>query len=223
MKILWDIDGTLLDFKKSEYVSLKTLLKENNISLTDDLLSEYLIINKKYWKNIENGRIERTRALEDRFKDFFQFINRQDINCQAFNYQYQKSLSKNTFLEKHALNTLALCQNHEQYVVTNGSKIAQQGKLESTGIQLFIKQSFISEEVGYEKPHISFFDYVKKMTDYDCNQTIIIGDSLTSDIKGGINADILTCWYNPEGILNETDIIPDYQIGSLLEVKQIVG
>ena len=94
MKILWDIDGTLLNFKKSEYVSLKTLLKENNISLTDDLLSEYLIINKKYWKNIENGRIERTRALEDRFKDFFQFINRQDINCRTFNYQYQKSLSR---------------------------------------------------------------------------------------------------------------------------------
>ncbi len=108
-------------------------------------------------------------------------------------------------------------------MVTNGSRVAQELKLAKSGIDKLSDGIFISEDVGVQKPEKEFFDRVQKATGYVEEETMIIGDSLTSDIKGGNNAGIKTCWYNPKGAPREGDVKVDYEIRNLWELKDILG
>ena len=114
-------------------------------------------------------------------------------------------------------------KNYQIIIVTNGTAIAQKKKLERSGLDKIADNIFISEEVGYEKPSIHFFERViaKAGIDY-VSQAVIIGDSLTSDIQGGVNAGIDTCWYNPKEDVNDTNLKPTYIIKNLHELCEIV-
>ena len=99
---------------------------------------------------------------------------------------------------------LELCQRlhgkFKMYIVTNGQKEIQKSRLFPSPLFKYFDECFISEDVGYEKPSVKYFDAViKNIPDYDPQKAIIIGDSLTSDMQGGINIGIDTCWYNPHG------------------------
>lgn len=223
--ILWDVDGTLLDFKKAEYAAIKKCFEIFNLGeCTDEMIGRYSAINKTYWEKLERKEISKKEVLVNRFVDFFETENIKTDCAVLFNEEYQKWLGE----------IICFCDNsHElmkslkgqikQYAVTNGTKAAQDRKLRKSGLIDIFDGVFISEVVGCEKPGIEFFEYVwEQIGDYKKEEVMIVGDSLTSDIQGGNNAGIICCWYNPKGVKNETNLRIDYELDDLQKIVEIL-
>lgn len=223
--LLWDIDGTILNFEKAEKRAIRTLFEKFNLGeCTDEMLSHYIEINKKYWKLLECGKMKKERILVERFVEFFEKEGIRTDVASEFNKAYQLALGDTIVFNDDALEIIkAQKKNYQIIIVTNGTAIAQKKKLERSGLDKIADNIFISEEVGYEKPSIHFFERViAKAGIDDVNQAVIIGDSLTSDIQGGVNAGIDTCWYNPKEDVNDTNLKPTYIIKNLHELCEIV-
>lgn len=223
--LLWDIDGTILNFEKAEKRAIRTLFEKFNLGeCTDEMLSHYIEINKKYWKLLECGKMEKERILVERFVEFFEKEGIRTDVASEFNKAYQLALGDTIAFNDDALEIItAQKKNYQIIIVTNGTAIAQKKKLERSGLDKIADNIFISEEVGYEKPSIHFFERViAKAGIDDVSQAVIIGDSLTSDIQGGVNAGIDTCWYNPKEDVNDTNLKPTYIIKNLHELCEIV-
>ena len=223
--LLWDIDGTILNFEKAEKRAIRTLFEKFNLGeCTDEMLSHYIEINKKYWKHLECGKMKKERILVERFEEFFEKEGIRTDVASEFNKAYQLALGDTVVFNDDALDIIkAQKKNYQIIIVTNGTAIAQKKKLERSGLDKIADNIFISEEVGYEKPSIHFFERViAKAGIDDVSQAVIIGDSLTSDIQGGVNAGIDTCWYNPKEEVNDTNLKPTYIIKNLHELCEIV-
>lgn len=223
--VLWDIDGTLLNFSLAEAKAIRACFEEFGFGdLTDDRLDEYKKINMKYWKALERGEISRQEVLEGRFREFFEKYSYDTRRVAAFNIRYQENLGKTYVFNKNAYEAVRyLSKNYIQFAATNGLAVAQNGKLEGAGLDKIFKESFISELIGYEKPSYEFFSYVfDRVGSAKKDEYIIIGDSLTSDIAGGLRVGIKTIWFNPEKIDKPDDITVDYEINDLIEVKNIL-
>lgn len=223
--VLWDIDGTLLDFDLAEDNSIRHCFEHFGLgTCSDEQLLDYKKINDKYWKALERGEISKKEVLEGRFIEFFSKYGIDDSITEDFNAYYQKALGSSSEFNPFAEEVVAYLRNkYRQFGATNGTKVAQEGKLQRSGLDESLEKVFISEELGIEKPSTEFFDHVFAYTDdYDKNSYVIIGDSLTSDIQGGVNAEIKTIWFNPKGHKNHLDLAIDYEISSLDQVKEIL-
>lgn len=223
--ILWDIDGTLLNFSMAESNAMRACFAEYNFGdLSDDRLKVYKSINDKYWKRLERGEISRIEVLEGRFKEFFSQYGYNTDVVSDFNISYQKNLGKTYVFNDNAYETvIKLNSKYSQYAATNGSIIAQKGKLKGAGLDGVLKDVFISELIGYEKPSEKFFSYIfDSIGSYKREEYVIIGDSLTSDIAGGNRAGIKTIWFNPNGSSNPNNVCYDYEIKNLSEVLNIL-
>ena len=223
--ILWDVDGTLLDFKKSEYAAIKKCFEIFNLgSCTDEMIGEYSKINKKYWEKLERGELTKQEILVMRFEEFFRLENIKTDCASDFNREYQKWLGETIcFCDESYELLMSLKGKVKQYAVTNGTKAAQDRKLQKSGLLTVFDKVFISEEVGCEKPGIGFFEKVwENIGHYEKNEVLIVGDSLTSDMQGGNNAKILCCWYNPKKLENESNVKIDFEIEHLHKVKDIL-
>lgn len=221
--ILWDVDGTLLDFLAAEKYGMETCLDEIGVKLTEEMLSVYSRINRSWWEKHEKGLCTREEIFEGRLKDFFGEYDIAYTDYDHFNRRYQIALGEAVFPVDDSLTLLKeLGKSCKQYMVTNGSRVAQELKLAKSGIDKLCDGVFISEIVGIQKPEKAFFDYVQKATGYVKEETLIVGDSLSSDIKGGNNAGIRTCWYNPKGSSVNGDVSVDYTIKNLWELKEIL-
>ncbi len=223
--LLWDIDGTVLDFAASERDGIKKLFVKYGLGdCSDQMVERYSAINKKYWRALECGQMTKSEILVGRFKEFFETEGFDSSIASDFNSDYQLSLG----------DTIAFCDNSkeillslkDQYVliaVTNGTKDAQDKKLNRSGLDKIFDYIFISEDVGYEKPDWKFFDKVIKTSGItDLSTALIIGDSLTSDIKGGVNCSIDTCWYNPKNESLSGEVVPKYTVKNLHDVMDIL-
>ena len=223
--ILWDIDGTLLNFSMAEANAMRACFAEYNLGeLSDDRLKVYKNINDKYWKRLEKGEISRIEVLEGRFKEFFSLYGYSTDVVSDFNISYQENLGKTYVFNDNAYETvIKLNSNYKQYAATNGSIIAQKGKLKGAGLDGVLKDVFISELIGYEKPSEKFFSYIfNSIGSNNREEYVIIGDSLTSDIAGGNRAGIKTIWFNPDGLSNPNNVGYDYEIKNLSEVLNIL-
>lgn len=223
--ILWDIDGTLLDFIKAEYVAIKKCFEVFQLGeCTDEMISRYSKINRGYWERLERKEITKPEVLVGRFRDFFSGENI-DTNCaEEFNKEYQIRLGDTICFCDDSYELIKSFKDRvKQYAVTNGTKIAQDKKLVKSGLINLFDDIFISEEVGYEKPDIRFFEHVwAKIGAYKPDEVMIVGDSLTSDIQGGNNAGIVCCWYNPKRANNNSCLKIDYEITNLNQILEIV-
>lgn len=223
--ILWDIDGTVLDFHAAERNAIKTLFEKFNIGeCTEEMLRMYSGINAKYWQMLEKGEMTKPEILIGRFREFFENIGADTSLCEDFNKAYQLALGDTIEFVKNAKETL-LSQKEKYTIaaVTNGTRVAQEKKLRLSGLDEIFDAIFISENVGYEKPNKEFFDYVfESLNIKDKSEVIIIGDSLTGDIKGGYIAGIDTCWYNPNHKPNTLDIPITYEIDNIGKLADIV-
>ena len=219
--ILWDVDGTLLDFDKAEYAALRNCFEKFGLGVcTDEMIERYVEINKKYWVKLEQGEITRQQVLIGRFEEFFELENIRTDCVEEFNAEYQCQLGANVFFCDDSYELVkSLKGKVKQYAVTNGSKVAQDGKLNKSGLIHLFDDVFISETVGVDKPAIAFFDYVwERIGRYESDEVVIIGDSLTSDMQGGNNAGIRCCWYNPKGLENKKNLKIDWEIRNLNEI-----
>lgn len=222
--ILWDIDGTLLDFDAAEYMCFKLCLEKQGLSATDAEVARYKDINLSYWKRLEKGEVSKEILYPSRFRDWFEEMGFDNADPVKMNEDYQKALGEHPILRVDTINVLRTLKEagFRQYAVTNGSSVAQGGKLDGSGIGKFFDGVFISEEIGVPKPQMEYFDFVKDKTRYRNDTTVIIGDSLSSDIYGGNIAEIATVWFNPKEEINNSGLRIDAEVKTLSEILMLL-
>lgn len=224
--LLWDLDMTLLNFRLAERHALRRAFGTFGLGpCTDGMLDAYSRINRLYWEALERREITRPELIRGRFHDFFREAGIRFDRYEAFDVEYEARLSDRIFYMDHCVETLEALRDLgvRQYVVTNGNVPVQKARLRKSGLDRLFDAVFISGELGAEKPSRAFFEAVReRVGPLEKETTLIIGDSLTGDILGGIHAGIRTCWYNPERKRNTKKIPADYEIRDLREVLSLV-
>ena len=214
--VLWDIDGTLLNFKRAQYVALYKCFAYFDEHLDDGMVEVYDRINHSYWLMLEKGEISKSELLVKRFVVFFRKYGI-NIDPEEFNEMYQVELGNTYVFNDHGYETVKALKDRGivQFAVTNGTKTAQDGKLRGSGLIDILDEIFISEDVGFEKPDKRFFEpVIAKLNEYgiDKSECIIVGDSESSDIQGGINAGIRTVHYTNDMSSKADEIISDLSL-----------
>ena len=214
--ILLDVDDTLLDFHKAEALALAKTLTAMGIEPRPETLSRYSEINARQWELLEEGVITRDVVLTRRFELLFEELGVVRSGAEARDI-YEGNLAVGHYFMPGAEELLeALYGKYDLYIVSNGTAVVQEGRIKSAGIAKYFEEIFISEEVGFDKPSREFFARCfARIPGFNPVSAIIVGDSLTSDVRGGLNAGIKTCWFNPKGKSSRPDIQPDYEIASL--------
>ncbi|MBR0353150.1 MAG: YjjG family noncanonical pyrimidine nucleotidase [Oscillospiraceae bacterium] len=223
--VLWDVDGTLLDFKAAESAAIRTLFSEFGLgACTDAMLAQYSTINIRFWERLERNELTKPQVLLGRFELFFGEYGIDPGIAPAFNERYQLTLGDTIVYRDDSLNIVRSLKGIvKQYVVSNGTVAAQTKKLERSGFGEQMDGVFLSEKLGVEKPNSAFFEKVfEAIQPVDPLSVMIVGDSLTSDIRGGMNAGIKTCWYDPERKPVPEDYIVDHVIYDLHELTGIL-
>ncbi len=219
--ILFDADDTLFDFKKSEREAFKNTMLEFNIEYDENYhLKIYQTINTAIWKDFENGHITQEKLKVERFRRLSDSLN-VSFDENIFAKAYMKHLANASFLFEDSLELVEnLHKNYRLAIVSNGLKEVQNKRIRKSTISNFFEAIVVSEEVKVSMPDPKIFEYaLNNIKHTDKSKVLIVGDSLTSDIQGGINFGIDTCWYNPKRIENKIGIIPTYEISNLTELK----
>lgn len=222
--ILLDADGTLFDYDYAEsYAFTKTIENLTDLRFSEELLKEYQEINGSLWKDLEKGQITSEALRTERFRMLLENKS-QDVDVEKISHYYLDKLSEGSFLIEGAEEICQyLSEKYRLVIVTNGIKEVQKSRLEKSKINPFIEFMTISGEAGYSKPNPQIFSYTLNKINYDnANKCMMIGDSLSSDIQGGINFGIDTCWVNLKKVKNDSKLTPTYEINHLLGLKSIL-
>ena len=222
--LLFDVDRTLLDFNKSEKIALKKTLEDFGFFYNEQIRDRYAAINHYYWGEFEKGTMEKQKILTARFEDLFREFGFLGDSVE-FDRYYRNELSKIAELIDGADKLLIRLRQkgYQIYYVTNGTREVQWPRLKKSGLEKLADGIFISEEIGFQKPEKAYFEIVfSKIPDFKLEDAVIIGDSLTSDILGGINMGIDTVWYNPDGEENTYGYPVTYEISDLAELENLL-
>jgi 2-haloacid dehalogenase len=217
---LFDLDDTLLDFKASEKLSFARTLQELGAHRdVDALFPQYQAINTELWKAFEAGAVSKDFLKVERFRRTFA-ENGLDLDPEAASHRYLESLSDTVVLIDGAQRLCAaLAEIGEVGIITNGVDHIQNRRIASSGLRGYISFISTSEACGFAKPDSRFFEYTTKMAcAFSRNATIIIGDRLDADILGANRFGIESCWFNPNGLANESDAIPTYEVSRLHDI-----
>lgn len=223
--VLWDIDNTLLDFDAAQRRGIKESFMRYGRQADDAQVAVYHRINQKYWEMLERGEVTKKELELARFREFLTAIGAEEINVEEINEIYKEQLAYEPVLTEGAQEICAAFQKMgvRQYAVTNGEPFVQRNKIRLSGLDCYFAEMFISDELGVVKPKKEFFVKVtERIPHYCAAQTIIIGDSLTSDMRGGLNAGIDRCWYNPKHVPCTADFPIQYEIAHLREAEGII-
>jgi 2-haloacid dehalogenase len=213
-----DLDDTILDFGAAEHAAIAETLRIMGVEPNEKNLKRYGEINRSCWQRMELGELARDEVLLKRFELFYSElgINASPKETQDL-YAHRLSL-EHPFMDGAPELLRALFGKYKLYIASNGIYIVQEPRIRESGIAKYFKDIFISEKIGFNKPSIEFFDNCfKQIKDFNKDEAIIVGDGLSSDILGGINAGIKTCHFNPKGT-EYKDIRPDYSISDLSQL-----
>lgn len=196
--LLLDLDDTILDFHKAERVSIAKTLQFFGAEPTEPVLARYHAINKWHWEQLEQGLITREKLLVSRFSMLFDELEiKADPDACSRHYMEQLA-SRHYFMPGAEMALESLQGKYRLFLVSNGTADVQRRRMESANLYRFFEDVFISQEIGVEKPSKLFFDRCfEKIPGFDAAKAMIAGDSLSSDMQGGRNAGIATCWVNP--------------------------
>lgn len=222
--VLLDLDDTLFDFHLAEKIALSKTLLSFGIEPTDAVVSRYSEINASLWQRLERGELSREEVLVMRFELLFKELS---LSCDAMatRVSYEKNLSLGHYFIDGAEELLqALFGKYRLYLASNGTAAVQIPRIESSGIEKYFDGIYISELVGFNKPDKRFFDRIfSSREDFLKEETVVVGDSLSSDILGGKNAGIKTCLFNPKGKPLSGSVLPDFEIGALSELPALLS
>ena len=227
--ILLDIDNTLFDYLKAENYAVRTTFEDfgffssGSESKFEEIKKEYRNINDLLWEQLEKGEITSSKLKIERFRILFEKINL-SYSSEEFSKQYLKRLGEGVFLFDGAEE---LCKYlHGKYklgIITNGMKEVQYSRVEKSAIGKYIDKIIVSDDIGISKPNAGIFEYaLKKLGIEDKKESIMVGDSLSADIQGGINFGIDTCWVNLQNEYSDGKIKPKYTVTSLEEIYRIL-
>ena len=233
--VLIDLDDTLFDYPKTEEAAFRSTFKELGFFVESELSNDkkeeiyekikdrYKDVNLQLWKDLEKGAVDKDRLKVVRFEKIIEEFDLK-YNPYEMSELYLKKLGEGIFPFEA---TEKLCEYlHSKYkvgIVTNGIKEVQHSRIENSAISKYIDKIIISDEVGVNKPDKRIFEYAMNYFEImDKSEVIMIGDSLGADIKGGQNAGIDTCWVNLRNNVNDTGIVPKYEVRKLEELFEIL-
>lgn len=222
--ILFDADETLFNFKKAEKEAFKNTMIDFGIDYDESYhFNTYEEINSAIWKELEQGLITQEKLKTERFR---RFIDKLDMNFDEneFASTYMKYLGDGSFLFEGAIELIEdLSNKYILSIVTNGLTIVQERRIKKSVIAKYFKDIVISEEIGISKPHPNIFEHaINNLGEFSKDEILMIGDNLSSDIKGGINYNIDTCWYNPNKVENTSNLTPTYEMTDYKEIRSLL-
>ena len=218
-----DLDDTILDFHKAERIALSKTIREFGLEPTEEVLTRYHAINKWHWEQLELGTMNREEVLVGRFAMLFR-----ERGIEASAVQIARAYEKNLgighyFLPGAEEAVEQLSQKYRLFLASNGTASVQKGRMTSANLYRFFEKVFVSQEIGHNKPSKAYFDACfAQIPDFDPAKAMIVGDSLSSDILGGINAGIKTCWVNPSHGEAKKGICPDFEIEALHQLEALL-
>ncbi|MBE5663196.1 noncanonical pyrimidine nucleotidase, YjjG family [Staphylococcus sp. SS60] len=222
--ILIDFDDTIVDFYDAEEWAFHYMANLFEHKATDLDFLEFKKINHQHWEAFQQNKLTKAEVLSQRFVNYFK-RHQMEIDGHRADVLFRNGLAeaKIKYFDKTLETIIELSENHNLYIVTNGVTETQKRRLNQTPLHKYFKNIYISEETGHQKPSPEFFNYVfNDIGESERESSIIVGDSLTSDILGGINAGIATCWFNFRNFEPNPEITPDYEINSWTQLKRIV-
>ena len=218
-----DLDDTILDFQKAEHIALSKTLRSFGLEPTETVLKRYNLINKAHWEALERKELTREQVLVGRFQTLFAEMGI-TVEPVSVARAYEDNLSIGHYFLPGAEEAVErLSKKYKLYLASNGTAKVQAGRLKSANISRFFEEVFVSQELGANKPSPEYFEKCfAKISGFDRSKAIIVGDSLTSDILGGQNAGIATCWVNPHHKAGREDIRVDYEIEALSQLEDLL-
>lgn len=218
-----DLDDTILDFHKAEHIALAKTLQSFGLEPTADVLNLYSRINKEHWERLERKELTREEVLVGRFGELFSQTGLQ-VDAEKCARTYEGNLSIGHYFLPGALEAVqSLSKKYKLYLASNGTSRVQAGRLESANISQYFEEVFISQDIGVNKPDPEYFRRCfARIPDFDKSKAMIVGDSLSSDILGGIQAGIATCWVNPQRKPHSESVKPDYEIAALHQLEALL-
>ena len=217
-----DLDDTILDFHKAERIAISKTIGEFGVAPTEEVLSLYHEINKWHWEQLELGTLTREEVLVNRFGVLFEGLGK-TVDATKCARAYEHNLSIGHYFLPGAEEAVdALSKKYRLFLASNGTSSVQKGRMTSANLYRFFETVFVSQEIGHNKPSRAYFDACfAAIPGFDKEKAMIVGDSLSSDIKGGINAGIKTVWVNPSH-KDCGDIHPDYEIEALSQLEALL-
>jgi 2-haloacid dehalogenase len=218
--MLLDADGTLFDYDRGEASALAAAFADFGLAYSEERRDVYRSINAAKWAALERGELTKAELQVSRFADLFAELGETGPDPAAFGVTYLDRLADSAPLTDGAREVVAaLARDRTLAIVTNGIERVQRRRLDKSGLRPYIADMFVSEAVGWAKPAPEYFDHVlRRLGLEDRSAALVVGDSLTSDIQGGINSGLDTCYYNPGGGANVTGIVPTYEIRRLADL-----
>ena len=221
--LLLDLDDTILDFHKAERIAIAKTIRDFGVEPTEAVLGRYHVINKWHWEQLELGIMSREEVLVGRFAKLFEEMG---VAADPVDMArgYEKNLAIGHYFLPGAEETVdALSKKYRLFLVSNGTASVQKGRMTSANLYRFFEKVFVSQEIGHNKPAKAYFDACfAQIPGFDPAKAVIVGDSLSSDIQGGINAGIKTCWVNPSHATPKNGIVPDYEIEALHQLPALL-
>ena len=218
-----DLDDTILDFHKAERIALSKTLTEFGVEPAEEVLSLYHRINLWHWEQLEQGKLTREEVLVGRFAALLRElgVSADAVRCTR---SYEGNLAVGHYFLPGAEEAVAnLSQKYRLFLASNGTATVQAGRLTSANLYRFFETVFISQELGFNKPAKEFFDACfARIPDFDPKKAVMVGDSLTSDIRGAKGAGIAACWFNPRQEAPIPGISMDYEIHSLPQLREFL-
>ena len=217
-----DLDDTILDFHRAEREAISKTFRGFGLEPTEQVLREYHEINIMHWQMLERGELSRDQVLVNRFDTLFQRKGIQ-VDAELCARTYEGNLGTfHYFLPGAEESVKKLHQKYRLFLASNGTASVQDSRLTSAGLYPYFEQVFISEELGYNKPSREYFEACfERIPDFDPEKAIMVGDSLTSDIRGGKNGGMKTVWVNP---IHRPcgEIRPDYEIENITQLEKLL-
>lgn len=221
--LLFDADGTLLDFDRSEHAAMEKVFARHGYPYGEDTLARYRAINSRLWREYEQDKILKPVIHMTRFETLFSELGI-DGDGPSFNREYLDALSAEHFTVDGAEEVCrALSQRYRMFVVTNGVSHVQRRRLKESGLERYFEGLFISEELGVQKPRRAFFELVSQAVEgFSRERTLVIGDSPTSDVGGAQGFSLDVVWFNPNG-RPAPEPAPTREIHALRELLPLLG
>ncbi len=226
LNLFFDADDTILDFDAAETAAVTRIFEEYGLINNKGIVEVYKEKNGDCWREFEQGKLERSQIGYQRFKRTFDTFNIQtDLDIDALNKKYWGYLGDQYQVIDGSKELLDyLCDKHNLYIITNGTTSVQNNRFKLSGYDKYFIKRYISEQIGSKKPEKEFFSFIENdLKGIDREISYVIGDSLTSDIKAGENANIKTIWYNRKHLTNNTSIIPDYEVNDYKQLLDLIN
>ena len=221
--VLLDLDNTILDFHRTESEAIRKTLSNFGVEPTDEVIATYKAYNRRCWEALERAEMTRDEVLFGRFELLFSSLGK-SVKPEEVQHFYERRLSEGAYYIDGAQDMLRSLQGkYKLYIASNGTAFVQDRRIAASGVDKYFDGIFISEHIGANKPSPLFFDgCFERMENCERDKTVIVGDTLSSDILGGINAGIHTIHYTMGNDYEYSDIVPEYVAKAVQEIPKII-